>query len=215
MLSRETGAKSTDEGGSFVLPWGAKGHRKPTHELWELRGWADKDWGVPRGSWSDQRIRWGMPKGEILMKTKRKGTKASGMAGPYKWAGLGTVVPRVEAGSRPTALDLILEYYANLWSDPDAAAELVRDELPECVHYGERILAKGLCAVCRLPACACCSGLTPGKNTQEWVVVHAKHCAAEAERMGLIYCSDPETLIREPSLGMPSGAHEWWHGFVS
>lgn len=148
------------------------------------------------------------------MRSKRASQKAKGKAGPCKWAGLGTAVPRFEAGSRPTGLDLILEYYANLWTDPDAAAELVEDDLPTCVHFGERILAKGLCAVCGLPACACCSGLTPGKNTQEWVVVHAKRCAAKAERMGLIWSSDPEALIREPSLGTPSGAHEWWHGFA-
>jgi hypothetical protein len=149
------------------------------------------------------------------MSNRRKRNKGKDMSLADIWAGLGTVVPRVEAGPRPTAIDLILEYCANLWDEPDAAVELMRDDLPTCVHYGERILAKGLCAVCGLPACACCSGLTTTKNTQEWVVVHAKHCAAEAERRGLIYCSDPETLIREPSLGMPSGAHEWWHGFVS
>lgn len=43
MLSRETGAKSTDEGDSFVPPWDAQGYRKRTQELWELLGWADKD----------------------------------------------------------------------------------------------------------------------------------------------------------------------------
>jgi hypothetical protein len=143
--------------------------------------------------------------------TKRKSANRKYMAGPYKWAGLGTVVPRFEAGSRPTALDL-LRMYGELWSDPSAALRLLKDDLPTCVHFGELILAKGRCAVCGLPACACCSGLSTGRNAQEWVVVHGR-CAAEAKRMGLINSLDPKDLDRDPSLGMPSGAHEWWHGF--
>ncbi|MCJ7708151.1 MAG: hypothetical protein MUO38_11110, partial [Anaerolineales bacterium] len=59
--------------------------------------------------------------------TKRRSARNRRLAGPYKWLDLGTVLPRVETGSRPTAFDLIVEFYADspVWSDPKAAAKLL------------------------------------------------------------------------------------------
>jgi hypothetical protein len=138
------------------------------------------------------------PKGEHLMRSKRASQKASGMAGPYKWAGLSTVLPRVETGSRPTAFDLIVEFYANspVWSDPKAAAKL----LGECEHTAERTPPRRNCSYCGKPACERCGALGEGLGPVRWILVHRKLCAKEAERWGIIRSSAPKNMIADLSL---------------
>jgi hypothetical protein len=128
--------------------------------------------------------------------TKRRSARNRRLAGPYKWLDFGTVVRRAESGSRPTGLDLVLEWQANLWADPKAAARL----LGECEHTFEETPPRRNCSYCGKPACERCGALGEGLGPVRWILVHRKLCAKEAERWGMIRSSAPRDLIADLSL---------------